>query len=67
MGSLFSPKQPAPPPPEPCTAYVGRTKPDIDKIVQESLTEINRLSRTDYAPDEATNKILEQWQQSWLN
>jgi hypothetical protein len=94
MGSLFKPKQPAPPPPAPpvlvrdevsgveqipvtnpdgSTTYVTRAIPltpqqqaerdSINKIVADSLAEINRLSRADYAPDTATQQVLDAWQQ----
>ncbi len=93
MGSLFKPKQPAPPPPAPpvlvrdevngveqvpitdangATTYVTRPialtpqqqaeRDEINRIVSDSLTEINRLSRTDYAPDTTTQKVLDDWQ-----
>lgn len=94
MGSLFKPKEPAPPPPAPpvlvrdevngveqvpvtaangSVTYITRTLPltaqqqterdEINKIVADSLAEINRLSRADYATDATTQKILDDWQQ----
>ncbi|NBV54330.1 MAG: hypothetical protein EBR79_01295, partial [Proteobacteria bacterium] len=92
MGSLFKPKQPAPPPPAPpvtvrdqvngveqvpvtnpdgSITYVTRQIPlsaeqqaqkdELDAIMKDSLAEIKRLSATDYAPDDETKRILDQW------
>ena len=94
MGSLFKPKQPAPPPPAPPTyvrdeingveqvpvtaadgsvTYITRQLPlsaeqqaakdEVNKILSDSLAEINRLSKTDYAPDAATQSVLKQWEE----
>jgi hypothetical protein len=46
----------------PLTAAQQAEKQENDRIVSESLAEISRLSRTDYAPDEATTRVLDQWQ-----
>lgn len=92
MGSLFKPKQPAPPPPAPpvtvrdqvngveqvpvtnadgSITYVTRQIPltaeqqaqknELEAVMRESLAEIKRLSASDYAPDEDTKRILDQW------
>lgn len=94
MGSLFKPKDAAPPPPAPptlvrdevngveqvpvtqpdgTTTYITRALPltpdqqaqkaETDKILQDSLAEIKKLSATDYAADDATAKVLDQWTQ----
>lgn len=46
----------------PLTAEQQAQKDQLDAIMSESLAEIQKLSATDYAPDEATQKVLSQWQ-----
>jgi hypothetical protein len=46
----------------PLTAQQQAERDEINKIVSESLAEITKLSRTDYAADEATQKVLNEWQ-----
>lgn len=48
----------------PLTAQQQAERDQLDAIMQESLGEIQKLSATDYAPDEATQKILDQWNQA---
>jgi hypothetical protein len=36
---------------------------EVDRIVRESLSEISRLSRADYAADDATTRVLSQWEE----
>lgn len=60
--------------PDGSTTYITRALPltpeqqaqkeQIDGILQESLAEIQKLSVADYAPDEATKKVLDQWQKA---
>ncbi len=45
----------------PLTAAQQAEKDQLDAIVKESLAEIQKLSASDYAPDEATQKVLDQW------
>lgn len=46
----------------PLTADQQAQKDQLDSIMEESLTEIQKLSAADYAPDADTQKILDQWQ-----
>ena len=46
----------------PLTAEQQAQKEQLDSIMAESLTEIQKLSASDYAADEATQKVLDQWQ-----
>lgn len=45
----------------PLTAEQQAQKEQLDAIVAESLGEIQKLSSTDYAPDDATKAVLERW------
>ncbi len=47
----------------PLTPQQQTERDEINKIVNESLAEITKLSRTDYAADAATQKVLNEWQQ----
>lgn len=46
----------------PLTAEQQAQKDQLDGIMKESLAEIQKLSAADYAPDEATQKVLGQWE-----
>lgn len=45
----------------PLTAEQQAQKDELDSIMKESLAEIQKLSASDYANDEATQKVLDQW------
>ncbi len=45
----------------PLTAEQQAQKEQLDAILAESLGEIQRLSASDYAPDDATKAILDRW------
>lgn len=45
----------------PLTEEQKAQKDQIDAILKESLGEIQKLSAADYAPDDVTQKILDQW------
>lgn len=45
----------------PLTPEQKAQKDQLDGILADSLTEIQRLSAADYAPDEATQAVLERW------
>jgi hypothetical protein len=68
MGSLFKPKQPAPPPPAPPSerdilAARIRAEKDVmlENAVEQSLNEISRLSVKDYKADKNTRRVLKEW------
>lgn len=46
----------------PLTAEQQAEKDQLDAIMKDSLAEIQKLSAADYMPDEATRKVLDQWQ-----
>jgi hypothetical protein len=46
----------------PLTAEQQAQKDQLNQIMSDSLAEIQKLSATDYTPDEATQKVLDQWQ-----
>jgi hypothetical protein len=46
----------------PLTPEERARKAELDSILQEALGEIQKLSATDYVDDEATRKVLDQWQ-----
>jgi|GEM_PF-1262456 len=46
----------------PLTVEQQAEKDQLDKIMQDSLAEIQKLSASDYAPDADTQNVLEQWQ-----
>ena len=48
----------------PLTAEQQAEREQLDAIMGESLAEIRKLSATDYAPDDATQKVLGQWEQA---
>ena len=45
----------------PLTAEQQAQRDQLKEIMNESLTEIQKLSASDYSPDEATQKVLGQW------
>lgn len=69
MGSLFKPKQPAPPPPTP-PSFSGEVEranlvqhfDSRDAVMQQSLDEIRQLAAKDYAPNAATKATLKEWE-----
>ncbi|MBI1308716.1 MAG: hypothetical protein GC129_02510 [Proteobacteria bacterium] len=46
----------------PLTADQQAQKDELDKIMQDSLAQIQELSATGYTPDADTQKVLDQWQ-----
>lgn len=46
----------------PLTADQQAQKDQLNAIMADSLAEIQKLSAADYAPDAATQKVLDQWQ-----
>lgn len=47
----------------PLTAAQQAERDEIDRIVRESLSEISRLSKADYAADAETTRVLSQWEE----
>ena len=65
MGSLFKSSKPTPVPPASVGGYEEQHKKEqqrVDAIVKQNLKEIEDLSASDYTPDKATKKIINQWQ-----
>lgn len=48
----------------PLTAEEQERQDEIDGIMDEALAEIKKLSASDYADDEETRRVLDQWQQT---
>lgn len=45
------------------TAEEQAKQDELNRIMSESMAEISKLSASDYAEDESTKKVLDQWQQ----
>lgn len=47
----------------PLTAEQQAKQDELNRIMRESMAEISKLSANDYAEDDSTKKVLDQWQQ----